>query len=136
MNNFVFSQDPLLFQSVLPKQTPTSFQETPDLKQEYDTIFAQYQAMQQKNQPPQTNRDYLGDLDNLTRDIDPDIVEKLTNDLEYNKINAELQYLIQTEMLRSVKWKINNNPDAVSKIEKLTNLIQSAKKEKNDENNK
>ena len=39
-------------------------------------------------------------------------------------------------MLRSVRWKINNNPDAVSKIDKMKEIINTAKKEKNDENNR
>jgi uncharacterized protein YgfB (UPF0149 family) len=39
-------------------------------------------------------------------------------------------------MLNNVKWKINNNPEAVSKMDKLRSIIMSAKKEKNEENNK
>jgi len=135
MNNFVFSQDPLLFQSVLPKQSNV-YQDGNELKQQYDAITAQYQAMQQKMQQQTPSKDYLGELDTLTRDIDQDVADKLSNDLEYNQINAELQYLIQEEMLKSVRWKINNNPTAVSKIEKLRELILSAKREKNDENNR
>lgn len=136
MNNFVFSQDPLLFQSVLPRQNVVP--ENNDLKQEYDAIIAQYQALQQKMpQPPQpTTKDYLGELDALTREIDPDIVETLTADIEYNKLNTELQFLIQDEILKNVKWKINNNPEAVSKMDKLRTIILSAKKEKNDENSR
>jgi len=135
MNHFVFSQDPLLFQSVLPKQSNV-YQDGNELKQQYDAITAQYQAMQQKMQQQTPSKDYLGELDTLTRDIDQDVADKLSNDLEYNQINAELQYLIQEEMLKSVRWKINNNPTAVSKIEKLRELILSAKREKNDENNR
>jgi vacuolar-type H+-ATPase catalytic subunit A/Vma1 len=133
MNNFVFSQDPLLFQSFIPGHQ-NNFQESSDLKQQYDAMIAQYQSMQQKTN--QQTKDYLGELDTLTRDIDPDIIERLTNDEDYNKINAELQFLIQEEMLKSVKWKINNNPNAVTKIDKLKEIILIAKKEKNDENNR
>ena len=138
MNNFVFSQDPLLFQSLIPRQQ-NGYQESNDLKQQYETIMAQYQAMQQKPVPsiPQNQqKDYLGELDTLTREIDPDIVEKLSTDADYNRINAELQYLIQEEMLKNVKWKINNNPEAVSRIDKMKDIINQAKKEKADENNR
>ena len=72
----------------------------------------------------------------MTREMDQDIIEKLSKDADYTRINAELQYLIQEEMLRSVRWKINNNPDAVSKIDKMKEIINTAKKEKNDENNR
>lgn len=135
MNNFVFSQDPLLFQSVFPKVS-TTMPENNDLRQEYENIMAQYQAMQQKTPQQQHTKDYLGELDNLTREIDPEIAETLSSDLEYNKLHTELQILIQDEMLRNVKWKINNNPDAISKMDKLKDIIMSAKKEKNEEQNR
>ena len=48
MNNFVFSQDPLLFHSILPNQQNT-FQDSNELKQQYENMMAQYQSMQQKN---------------------------------------------------------------------------------------
>ena len=133
MYNFGFGQDPLLFQNMVPKQN--NYQEGNDLKQQYDAVITQYQALQQKI--PQTpTKDYLGELDSITRDMDQDIIEKLSNDADYNRINAELQYLIQEEMLRSVRWKINSNPDAVAKIDKMKEIINMAKKEKNDENNR
>lgn len=133
MYNFGFGQDPLLFQNMVPKQN--NYQEGNDLKQQYDAVITQYQALQQKI--PQTpTKDYLGELDSITRDMDQDIIEKLSNDADYTRINAELQYLIQEEMLRSVRWKINSNPDAVAKIDKMKEIINMAKKEKNDENNR
>lgn len=133
MYNFGFGQDPLLFQNMVPKQN--NYQEGNDLKQQYDAVITQYQALQQKI--PQTpTKDHLGELDSITRDMDQDIIEKLSNDTDYTRINAELQYLIQEEMLRSVRWKINNNPDAVAKIDKMKEIINMAKKEKNDENNR
>lgn len=134
MNNFGFNQDPLLFQSIIPKQTQ-SFQENNDLRQQYDAVITQYQALQQKI-PQAPTKDYLGELDTMTREMDPDIVEKLSQDADYTRINAELQYLIQEEMLKSVRWKINNNPEAVSRIDKMKDIINAAKKEKNDENNR
>jgi hypothetical protein len=132
MNNFVFSQDPLLFQSAVSKQF--AYPDGNDLKKQYESIVAQYQNIQQQNTP--SSKDYLGELDSITKNVDPDVIEKLTNDEEYKIINSELQYLIQEEILRNVKWKINNNPTAVSKIEKLMNMIQIAKKEKDDETNR
>ena len=133
MYNFGFGQDPLLFQNMTPLQS--NYQEESNLKQQYDAVITQYQAMQQKIPQPQT-KDYLGELDYMTRNMDQDIIEKLSKDDDYTRINTELQYLIQEEMLRSVRWKINNNPDAVSKIDKMKEIINIAKKEKNDENNR
>ena len=131
MNNFVFSQDPLLFKSVIPQM-----QGEEDLKQQYEVMMRQYQSMSQPNNQTYPNKDYLGELDRMTKEIEPDIVDILTADEDYNRINVELQVMIQEEMLRSVKWKINSNPDAVNKIEKLKEKISIARKEKNDENNR
>lgn len=134
MNNFVFSQDPLLFQSVIP-QRPSIQQENDAIKQQYETVMNQYQNMQQKIQQGPT-KDYLGELDSLTKDVDPDVAERLSADPDYVRINAELQLLIQEEMLSNVKWRINNNQDAVNRINRLKDIILIAKKEKNDANNR
>lgn len=135
MNNFGFNQDPLLFKSIIPTTQTQNFNDGNDLRQQYDAVITQYQALQQKIPQPPT-KDHLGELDTITREIDQDIAEKLSQDAEYNRINSELQYLIQDEMLRSVRWKINNNPEAVSRIDKMKEIINTAKKEKNDENNR
>jgi hypothetical protein len=41
--------------------------------------------------------------------------------------------MIQEEMLRSIRWKINSNPKAINKMERLKELIIIAKKHKSDE---
>lgn len=135
MNNFVFSgQDPLLFQSYVPRGNNMNDME---LKQQMDNAMMQYQNLQQQfhnNQPQQSqSKDYLGELDNLTKGVDPEIAERLTADPDYMRINAELQMIIQEEMLKNVKYKINTNPEAINRMNKLTEIITFANKEKNDE---
>ena len=75
-------------------------------------------------------------MDNLTKNIDPEIAERLNADAEYMRTNAELQLLIQEEMLRNVKWRINSNPDAISRMSKLKEMIKMVNKEKTDEDRK
>lgn len=132
MTNFGFNQDPLLFQPLIPKYDYNT-QDENNLKQQYDAVVTQYQALQQKI-PSQQVTDYLGELDMLTKELSQEVIEQLSNNSDYIKINSELQYLIQEEMLRNVKWKINNNPEAVSKIHKMKDIITLAKKEKDEEN--
>lgn len=134
MNNFVFSQDPLLYTALANRQNP---QTEYDVKRQLDEALAQYQAMQtpQAPQAPQ-QKDYLGEIDAMVRDLDEDVALVLTADLEYLKINEDLQKMIQEEMMRSVKWKINSNPDAINKMNRLKELISSAKKTKSDEDKK
>jgi hypothetical protein len=44
--------------------------------------------------------------------------------------------MIQEEMLRSVKWKINSNPEAISKMNRLKDMINSAQRNKTNEDRK
>jgi hypothetical protein len=135
MNNFVFSQDPLLYASLTNRQNP---QAEYDMKRQLDEAMAQYQAMSQQTtiqQKPQ-QKDYLGEIDDIIRGLDEDTATMLNADVEYIKINDELQRMMQEEMMRSIKWKINSNPDAVYKMERMKELIQNVKKVKDEENRK
>lgn len=133
MNNFVFSQDPLLYTALSKQSTQTEY----DMKKQLDDAMAQYQALQaqQSIQKPQV-KDYLGEIDDMVKELDEDVVLSLNSDVEYLKINDDLQKMIQEEMMRSVKLKINSNPDAVSKMERLKQLIVSAKKQKSEDDRK
>ena len=136
MNNFVFSQDPLLYTALSSRQNTQSDY---DVRRQLDEAMAQYQALAQQSpqpsQPPQP-KDYLGEIDEMVRGLDEDVALALSADMEYLKINEGLQKMIQEEMMRSVKWKINSNPDAIGKMERLRELIVTAKKAKNDEERK
>jgi hypothetical protein len=138
VNNFVFSQDPVLFQSTIPMQT--SFNDGAEMKKQFDATMAQYQAMQQHmpqiTQQKNTQIDYLGELDSLTKNINSDVAETLSVNTEYLRINNELQLMIQEEMIRNVKWSINNNPEAINKMTSLRDIILTTKKEKNEENSR
>ena len=135
MNNFVFSQDPLLYSSLLAKQNP---QAEYDMKRQLDDAMIQYQQMMQAQQPQKQTqqKDYLGEIDDMIRGLDEDVALNLSADAEYMKLNNDLQKMIQEEMMKSVRWKINSNPDAVSKMDRLKVLINDAKKVKNDEERK
>jgi hypothetical protein len=129
MNNFVFSQDPLLYTSLANRQNP---QIEYDMKRQLDEAMAQYQNLSQNPPQPKTlqSKDYLGEIDNMVSDLNSDIISTLASDPEYMKLNEDLQKMIQEEMMRSVKWKINQNPDAITKMERLKELINNAKKAK------
>lgn len=135
MNNFVFSQDPLLYASLTNRQNP---QAEYDMKRQLDEAMAQYQALQTQPIPQkqQQQKDYLGEIDEIVRGLDNDTITMLNADVEYLKINDDLQKMMQEEMMRSIKWKINSNPDAIHKMERMKELIQNVKKTKDDENRK
>jgi hypothetical protein len=136
MNNFVFSQDPLLYATLSNRQMG---QNDFEMKKQLDDAIKQYQFLSQNvplNNQVQNSKDYLGELDDLIRGLDEDITLVLSSDIEYLKINEEIQKMIQEEMMKSVKWKINSNPDAVNKMERIKELISVAQKNKSDEDRK
>ena len=135
MNNFVFSQDPLLYTALANRQAP---QAEYDMKRQLDEAVAQYQALSQNtpNQQKPQVKDYLGEIDEMVRSLDEEVTLSLSSDMEYLKINEDLQKMIQEEMMRNVKWKINSNPEAVNKMSRLKELIVAAKKAKSDEDRK
>lgn len=125
MNNFVFSQDPLLYSG----PTMVQPQQDMELKRQLDTVMAQYQALQQQKppQPPEVIEDHLGSLDDMVKEIDPTVLENLNNNEEFVQINLWIQQAIQGEIMRSVKTKLNSNSELVSKVNRAKDIIREAK---------
>lgn len=126
MNNFVFSQDPLLYN--------TSHQYVPqtdmDIKRQLDTVMAQYQALQQKQapQPPEPQvEDHLGALDDMVKNLDPAMIEALNTNQEFVQINGWIQQMIQMEIMKSVKHSLNTNPEVINKISRAKDIIREVK---------
>lgn len=125
MNNFVFSQDPLLYSTHM---SPPS--QDIDLKRQLDTVMAQYQALQQQKppQPPEPQiEDYLGSLDELVKNMDQTSMESLNSNIEFAQINTWIQQMIQQEIMKGVKAKLNSNPEVVSKINRAKDIIREIK---------
>ena len=135
MNNFVFSQDPLLYTSLMARQNP---QNEAEIRQQLNDALIQYQALNQPPQQPQiqNDKDYLGEIDRMLGELDEDVALTLSADAEYLKLQEDLQKMIQEEMLKSIRWKINSNPKAIDKMDRIKELIAIAKKNKTDEDRK
>ena len=134
MNNFVFSQDPILYGSTIPQ-----YQQDPgEIKKQLDVVMAQYQQLQQNKQEPpqQTPVDYLGELDNILSTLEESDMVLLNQDPEFIQLNTYIQQMIQSEIVNSIKWKINSDQYKVDKINKLKNIISNVKKEKEVEQRK
>lgn len=125
MNNFVFSQDPLLYTTTIPQHQPTDM----DIKKQLDTIMTQYQALQQK--PPQAPEpqieDHIGGLDDMVRSLDPVIIENLNADQEFIQLNGWIQQAIQIEIMKSVKSRLNSDPEVISKVKRAKEIIREIK---------
>lgn len=134
MNNFVFSQDPILYGSTIPQ-----YQQDPgEIKKQLDVVMAQYQQLQQNKQEPphQAPVDYLGELDNVLSTLEESDIALLNQDPEFIQLNTYIQQMIQSEIVNSIKWKINSDQYKVDKINRLKNIISNVKKEKEVEQRK
>lgn len=127
MNNFVFSQDPLLYSTTQIPQYPP--QNDLDIKRQLDTVLAQYQALQKQPpaQPESITEDHIGVLDEMVRNSDPAVIESLNSNQEFIQINGWIQQMIQSEIMRSVKHSLNTNPEVISKVSRAKDIIREVK---------
>lgn len=123
MNNYIFSQDPLLFQK--PIQQPL---DDDQLRLQLERTIQQYQALQSQPQPTQ-QKDVLGEFDKKLKSLDANTLEMLSNNAEYVDLNNILQQLIQEELIQSIRWKINSNQTAVQKISRMQDIISEVTRE-------
>ena len=98
--------------------------------------MAQYQMMQQKQQSEPSIEDHIGNLDNMVKNLDPAVTTILEADAEFIQINAWIQQMIQNEIMKSVKMKLNTNQDVIMKVNRAKELIQQAKNIQDNEDRK
>lgn len=137
INNIMLGQDPLLYTTTIPQRPQEA-----DLKKQLDNMMVQYQMLQNQQQTPapqmptMPQKDYLGILDQTIKDAGEDVIKLLSDNEEFNRLNIGIQQMLQFEIMRDARDRINSNPDAVKNIDRLMNIINDAKKTKEDENNK
>lgn len=115
-NNFYLNSDPLLFSNNQYRNTDDQFNE----------MVRQYNMMQQMNSQNNQNyaKDYVSMLDKTLKECDDFTKETLNSNTEFQKLNSELQEMIQFEILGMVKNKINYNQTAVKNIEAQIELVK------------
>ena len=134
MNNFVFgSTDPLLYGSMIPKQEYVS---EPDIKRQLDVITQQYQQLQQSKASETPQHDWIGDFDKTLKELEPELVETISMDQEFAQLNALVQQDIQTEIMSSIKWRLNGNSSVTQRVKRLMDIITYYKQNKVNEDKK
>lgn len=131
MSNFVFSSDPLLYSGpTLPSQQTNEF----DIKRQLDNLMIQYQNLQQAPpHKPEYIHDHIGELDDIIAKLDEDMMKELNNNNEFVVLNNYIQQSIQSEVMKSVKVKLNSNPEFVSRVNKMKEIIAGAQQQKDQE---
>lgn len=133
MNNFVFGSDPLLYSSnSIPRQEYAE----PDIKRQLDLLTQQYQQLQQSKSAETPQHDWLGDFDKTLKELEPDLVETISMDKEFNQLNALIQQDIQSEIMSTIKWRLNGNSNVTQRIKRLMDIITYYKQNKINEDKK
>jgi hypothetical protein len=133
MNNFVFGSDPLLYSSSMPRPDYIS---EPDIKRQLDVLTQQYQQLQQSKSAETPQYDWLGDFDKTLKELEPDLVETISSDQEFVQLNALIQQDIQSEIMSTIKWRLNGNSSVTQRIKRLMDIITYYKQNKVNEDKK
>lgn len=59
--------------------------------------------------------------------MDQTSMESLNSNIEFAQINTWIQQMIQQEIMKGVKAKLNSNPEVVSKINRAKDIIREIK---------
>lgn len=134
MNNFVFGSDPLLYSTTMPRQ---DYMSEPDIKRQLDSVMQQYQQLQQSKQSETpSQKDWIGEFDNLLKELDPSVVESISKDQEFSQLNAEIQQDIQAEIMSTIKWRLNNKSDVTQRIKRAIDIVTYYQQNKANEDKK
>jgi hypothetical protein len=133
MNNFVFGSDPLLYSSSMPRP---DYIDEPDIKRQLDVLTQQYQQLQQSKSAETPQHDWLGEFDKTLKELEPELVETISSDQEFVQLNALIQQDIQSEIMSTIKWRLNGNSSVIQRIKRLMDIITYYKQNKVNEDKK
>lgn len=84
--------------------------------------------------PMSAIRDYLAqqhswidDLDILVKSLNPETIQELNQNQEYQKLNTEFQGYVNSELMELIRARLNARPDVVENIKKQLDLIKNVK---------
>lgn len=132
MNIFYHNEDPLLYQrSQAPFYQDGQQQVNPSqMTDMYAHLYKQQliKEMQQQNSIPQ-QKDWIGELDKIMKNLDSSTAEQLNNNQEFVSLNNQLQSMIQGEIMSLVKMKLNNYPTVGDNVKKQLEIIEDTEKQ-------
>ena len=131
MNIFYHNEDPLLYQRSQSSFFQDGQQVNPtQMNDMYAHLYKQQliKEMQQQNNIPQ-QKDWIGDLDKMMKNLDNTTAEQLNNNQEFVSLNNQLQSLIQGEIMSLVKMKLNNYPNVGENVKKQIDIIEETEKQ-------
>lgn len=106
MNNFFVNQDPLLPNTSVQQINPLIYQQIQELG----------------------IKDNIGELDKTLKSLNQSVLNKLTADVRFNKLNTEFQGAVQQELLSLVRGRLNTNQTVADNIKEQLKIIDEVKR--------
>ena len=69
-------------------------------------------------------------------ELDEDVAAQIAEDQEFNQLNAIIQQDIQSEIMMSIKWKLNGRQDTVQRVKRMMDIIDFYSRNKANEDKK
>ena len=120
MNNIYLNQDPLLVHRT-PDYANYSEMPMPNMTQLYNQF--------NRDVPQSIVKDWIGELDDTIRGLEPSIVDNLNSNKEFVELHTNLQGMIQDELMNLVKGRLNSYPMVSDNVKKQLNMIKSISSE-------
>ena len=105
------------------------------IKGKLDNLLAK-EVIELGNVNDYISKDWLGELDNLTKNLSEDELAALGNNSEYIRLSTEIQQNIQNEIMVIIKNKLNSRGDIIENVKKQMYIINEVKEQTNNEQRK
>lgn len=97
----------------------------------------QYSPIQYYQQNVNFNtKDWVGELDDLTKKLSEDELVKLNSNNEYLRLSTEIQQNVQNEIMSLIKNKLNSRNDIIDNIKRQISIIRDVQDETSNEQRK
>lgn len=114
MNNIFLNQPDPLLQS-MGNNDRSVF---PSIDQNF---LREYMAQQQHS--------WIDELDILVKSLTPQVIQTLNTNQEYQKLNAEFQGYVNSELMELIRTRLNSKQDVIDNVKKQIDIIKTVKEE-------
>lgn len=120
MNNIFLPNDPLLFNNPNTNNIQQMYEQK--LIHDRDMLDKQYNDYVNSLRKPQIE-DKIAQLNTSLKELTQEIKDKLMENSEFVRLNAELQEIVQNELVETIKYSLNSNPSVISNVNQQVKII-------------
>lgn len=111
--------DPLLYNRA-PQVNPSNLSDL------YAQLYTQQKVVENQQQ---CVKDWVGELDQLMKNVDATTAEQLNCNEQFTKLNNRLQCNIQSELMSLIQYKLNTNPNVTDNVKSMIDIINKTSNE-------